>query len=250
MVGLRSLGCTLFSYALLVLALTVLRLALLVLSVPTLRRVTGWLTSLPLSCNPFLHIRTSLRLDPAACAGARRVIFMATHKSNIDPFVLVGAVQSACPFLDVGSMKVVYKSALHDLPALGPLLRALQWIPVDFATLGVEDLRVLPESSREVKRLCVAALEEGSSLVVFPEGRRHPEGVVGEFKPFMFSLAQSLGVPILPATLVGTGDAMTLASNWLHPAEIRVTLHPLVFPIEGEEPAAFAARVRAILGGT
>lgn len=85
--------------------------------------------------------------------------------------------------------------------------------------------------------------------MVYPEGRRYPEGTLGAFKPFMFVLSQRLGVPILPVTIAGTADlAPADGSNWMRAgARVTVTFHPLVQPEAGEEATAYAERVRSIM---
>ncbi|MCC6766981.1 MAG: 1-acyl-sn-glycerol-3-phosphate acyltransferase [Deltaproteobacteria bacterium] len=55
---------------------------------------------------------------------------------------------------------------------------------------------------------CGAALESGSSVMIFPEGTRSLDGELREFKHGAFTLALGHGVPILPIVLDGTLDAL------------------------------------------
>lgn len=51
-------------------------------------------------------------------------------------------------------------------------------------------------------------LAEGSSVMIFPEGTRSPDGQIKSFKPGAFILAQKMGVPILPIVISGTSSAL------------------------------------------
>jgi len=53
-----------------------------------------------------------------------------------------------------------------------------------------------------------AALANGNSVFIFPEGTRSPSGTVRRFKPGAFVLAQKMNVPILPIAIRGSKDAL------------------------------------------
>ncbi len=52
------------------------------------------------------------------------------------------------------------------------------------------------------------ALEEGNSIMMFPEGTRSPTGQMRGFKPGAFELALTTKRPILPIVIRGTADAL------------------------------------------
>jgi long-chain acyl-CoA synthetase len=52
------------------------------------------------------------------------------------------------------------------------------------------------------------AIEEGRSLLIFPEGTRSPDGEIQEFRPVIGQLALEHGVDILPLYLGGTHEAL------------------------------------------
>lgn len=68
-----------------------------------------------------------------------------------------------------------------------------------------------------------AALAGGSSVLIFPEGSRSPDGKVREFRTGAFFLAKSMQVPILPIAISGTNAALPKHSLNFHGShEIRI----------------------------
>jgi 1-acyl-sn-glycerol-3-phosphate acyltransferase len=87
--------------------------------------------------------------------------------------------------------------------------------------------------------------------MIFPEGERTTDGRVHRFKPGAFRLAVSLGVPVLPVTIVGGHDAWPPGRILPRPAKITITYHA---PLHGDttrdsRDAArdLAARTRAVI---
>lgn len=64
------------------------------------------------------------------------------------------------------------------------------------------------ESIAKMLRECAMHLDEGSSIFMFPEGTRSPDGEVKAFKPGAFLLAREKKVPILPIVISGTNKAL------------------------------------------
>ena len=88
-------------------------------------------------------------------------------------------------------------------------------------------------------------LNEGGSVVIFPEGGRgRRDGSMLKFKAGAVRLALEAGVPILPVTIRG-GNRVWPAGRYLPcPARVEITYHPL-FEVEqrqDEEPRICARR--------
>lgn len=64
------------------------------------------------------------------------------------------------------------------------------------------------ESVGQMLSLCETHLDEGSSIFMFPEGTRSPDGEVKAFKLGAFQLAHQKKVPILPIVISGTNKAL------------------------------------------
>jgi 1-acyl-sn-glycerol-3-phosphate acyltransferase len=65
-----------------------------------------------------------------------------------------------------------------------------------------------PQSIGEMMSACAARLDEGSSIMMFPEGTRSADGKLRAFKHGAFTLAQGNGCPILPIVVEGTANAL------------------------------------------
>ena len=65
-----------------------------------------------------------------------------------------------------------------------------------------------PQSIGEMMSTCSRTLDEGSSIMMFPEGSRSHDGRLRNFKQGAFGLAKGNGCPILPVVIEGTARAL------------------------------------------
>jgi len=72
------------------------------------------------------------------------------------------------------------------------------------------------------------ALESGISLIAFAEGSRTRDGHVQEFKKGIFNMAQKLGIPIVPMSMVGSYQFFRTGHWMLHLGKITVYLHDTI----------------------
>lgn len=99
--------------------------------------------------------------------------------------------------------------------------------------------------NRKSAGLSKALLERDVPLLIFPEGGRSKEGVLGHFKPGAAALAISSNVPCLPVAIVGANVAMPRGQSWPSNGRLRVGV---VFgsPMRhdsGESAEAFSLRL-------
>ena len=70
---------------------------------------------------------------------------------------------------------------------------------------------------------CERVLDEGNSIMMFPEGSRSPSGKLRRFKRGAFTVAQNARVPLLPIVIEGTAAALPKRGFVLQgPHEIRI----------------------------
>ncbi len=64
------------------------------------------------------------------------------------------------------------------------------------------------QSVEQMMRACEQTIGNGSSIMMFPEGTRSPDGRLRTFKDGAFTLAQRTGAPLLPIVVQGTAQAL------------------------------------------
>ncbi len=136
------------------------------------------------------------------------VIFCANHQSAMDIPILFANLPVHFRFLA--------KRSLFKLPFLGWHLRRSGHIPVD---------RDRPQEAMKSFDQAAAKIREGSSVVVFAEGRRSRDGRVGPFKGGSFYLAILAGVPVVPITLNGTRAVLKPDTYHVRPGQAEMIIH-------------------------
>jgi 1-acyl-sn-glycerol-3-phosphate acyltransferase len=168
---------------------------------------------------------TPLRVDGGAELPRGPCVVVCNHQSYVDGFVLSAALPPRFAFAVKGEL-------LRSAVTRWPLQR--------LGALFVE--RYLADRGGEEARRGVAALAEGRSLVIFPEGtfRRAP-GLL-PFRMGAFVAAAQAGVPVVPAVLRGTRSLLR-AGEWLpRRARLAVVFGPPLAPAGEDWAAAVALR--------
>jgi 1-acyl-sn-glycerol-3-phosphate acyltransferase len=93
-------------------------------------------------------------------------------------------------------------------------------------------------------------IDEGRSILAFPEGTRTRTGRVGPFRKGIFVIARNLGVPIVPVAVTGTFDLMRPGSLIVRPGN-QITVY-CEEPVEtagvsDDELPALIERVRSVI---
>ena len=128
----------------------------------------------------------------------RTYVMVANHQSFLDVLVLYRLFTH---------FKWVSKAEMFRLPCIGWNM-ALN----DYVRLR----RGSPESIAQMMAACERHLANGSSIMIFPEGTRSPDGRLHAFKHGAFTLAQQARVPILPIVMDGTAHALPKHGFVLH----------------------------------
>ena len=118
-------------------------------------------------------------------------------------YVIISNHQSILDILLINCLRYRFKwiSKIENmkLPVLGWYLRMAGYITVD---------RGNKESKEEMLEKSLRCLQQGTSVMLFPEGTRSVDREIGFFKRGAFQLAISSGKPILPVLIDGTGGVL------------------------------------------
>jgi len=127
----------------------------------------------------------------------RRVIVVANHCSNLDPMV----VGVSFPW----TLRYLAKTELFRTPFFGFLIRNLGAIAVE---------REDSQRAGAVLKLLLDLLEEGQSVLLFPEGHRSRDGFLQPLEGGFALLSLKTGVPVVPAVISGTFEALPPGGKW------------------------------------
>ncbi len=143
------------------------------------------------------------KIDPT-----KSYIFAANHQSAYDIFLIYG-------WLNV-RFKWIMKKELRKVPFVGAACEAAGHIFID---------RSNTLSALKSIEIAQKKLQNGASITVFPEGTRSKNGKLGKFKRGAFSIASSIGLPIVPLTIKGTYETLPKASYNIHPGKLTLIIH-------------------------
>jgi len=175
-----------------------------------------------------VEVRCAPGFDPQ-----RTSFFMVNHVNLFDPFILYCAIPQYVRGWELESH--------FKIPAYG-------WLMKRFGNVPVPDVR-RPSDLKRMWRLTQDAIDGGTSLIIFPEAKRTRDGRVDEFQDGGFRVAQQLGIPIVPVSLVGSFSHLRTGHWMLRPAKIIVHLHDTIETkglTKGQVPA-LRDRVRGII---
>ena len=166
----------------------------------------------------------------------RTSFFMVNHVNLFDPFILYCAIPQLVRGWELESH--------FKIPAYG-------WLMKRFGNVPVPDVR-RPSDLKRMWRLTQEAIDRGTSLIIFPEAKRSRNGHVDEFQDGGFRVAQQLGIPIVPVSLVGSFRHHRTGHWMLWPATITVYLHDTIDTkgLSKEDVPALRERVRQIIAAS
>jgi len=163
----------------------------------------------------------------------RTSFFMSNHVNLFDPFILYCAIPQ---FVRGWELESHFK-----IPAYG-------WLMKRFGNVPVPDVR-RPSDLKRMWRLTQDAVDGGTSLIIFPEAKRTRNGHVDEFQDGGFRVAQQLGIPIVPVSLVGSYQHHRTGHWMIWPATVTVHLHDTIDTqgLSKDQVSSLRDRVRAII---
>jgi 1-acyl-sn-glycerol-3-phosphate acyltransferase len=163
-------------------------------------------------------------------AGDGPVIFAANHHSHVDTPVLLTSIPE--PWRDR-----LFVAGAADYFFRNPVTSALSALAI--GAIPIDRTRVSRRTADQAARL----LEEGWSMLIFPEGGRSPDGWGRPFQRGTAYLAFRCAVPVVPIHLAGTGRILRKGKKRPTPSTAKVTFGAPLVPAESDDTHRFAARI-------
>jgi 1-acyl-sn-glycerol-3-phosphate acyltransferase len=166
-----------------------------------------------------VHVRAALPEGPA--------IYVSNHESALDVWALFLAIPC--------NLRFIAKQELFQIPVFGWYLRLARFIAVDRR-----------DHARAVLSLKKAGeiVRAGTSLVVFPEGTRSPDGHVQPFKKGPFVVAMEARVPVVPVAISGAAALNPKGRLEVKSGTIQVALGEPVHPDDFADKSELLREVR------
>ncbi len=163
-------------------------------------------------------------------------VFFANHGSNLDALVIWAALpreirESTSP---VAARDYWTKNAIR------------RWISGKIFHAVLLNRRGRPDDRSHPLQGVFDTMENGRSIIIFPEGTRSPDGTLNDFKPGIFHIRERFsGCAMIPVSLQNLNRILPKGQTLPVPLIGRITVHPPLADMEGEGRTEFLARARA-----
>lgn len=159
-------------------------------------------------------------------------IFAANHHSHLDTPLMLTSIPDQWRHKIVVGAAADYFFSTRLTSALSSL--TIGAIPIERTKVG-----------RRSADLAAELLDDGWSLLLFPEGGRSPDGWGQPFRGGAAYLAKRCGVPVVPVHIEGTSRILRKGKSMPRPSTTSVTLGRPIRPTEADNANRFAARIEA-----
>jgi 1-acyl-sn-glycerol-3-phosphate acyltransferase len=168
--------------------------------------------------------------DLAEADPVQPVIFAANHHSHVDTPLLLSSIPEPWRYRTFVAAAADYFFTSRVRSTASALV--LNAIPI-------ERTRV----SRRPADDAAALIDDGWSLVIFPEGGRSPDGWGQPFRGGAAYLALRCKVPVVPVHIEGTSRILRKGKKRPSRSPTRLTFGEPLWPAEGEDSRRFAVRI-------
>ena len=158
------------------------------------------------------------------------VIFAANHHSHIDTPLLLTSIPEPWRHKMIVGAAADYFFGTRITAALSSLV--IGAIPIERSKVG-----------RRSADLAAELIDDGWSLLIFPEGGRSPDGWGQPFRGGAAFLASKTGVPVVPIHVEGTGRILRKGRSLPRPSTTSVTFGRPITAEDGENATRFGARI-------
>jgi 1-acyl-sn-glycerol-3-phosphate acyltransferase len=168
----------------------------------------------------FIYHRVSIRglaelKKFLAGRNGKPVILAANHESYLDP-PLVG-------MLYPNAIRFIAWDGLFKVPVFASLIRGLGAVPVSQQNKN---------SAASLLRDVIGFINEGCSVLIFPEGERSPDGNLQPLEGGVALIASKTETPIVPVWIDGTFEAYPIFRKFPRPRHVTVTFGKPLLPEE------------------
>ncbi len=173
-----------------------------------------------------------------------QVVYAANHQSHMDGPVILAALPSRRRYrVGTAASKEFFAAHFHP-DRHSSRERLTSGLNYYLASLffNVFPLPQREAGTREAIRYLGELLNEGTSVLIFPEGRRTQTGTIDIFQPGIGMIAARLHVPIVPVRIEGLDRILHQSWRMARPGRVRVAFGaPL--RLEGEDYRELAKQV-------
>ena len=159
-------------------------------------------------CRVYLRLRI---IDAHKIPKTGTFILAPSHRSTLD--IPVAAATTRRRLMYMG------KDSMWKIKPIGALLTALGSFPV---TRGSADLEAL--------KRCIAVLDRGDPLVLFPEGTRHRGRIIEPLFDGAAFIAYKTGVPIIPVGIAGSEEIWPPGTKLPRPRKCVAVVGDAIYP--------------------
>jgi 1-acyl-sn-glycerol-3-phosphate acyltransferase len=163
------------------------------------RYAMSWAKKILKICNTSLSVS-----NPFSISLTQDFVITPNHASLMDIPILLATFPL---------VRIMYKKDLEKIPFFGWVLKNSPFIPV-----SREDNKRAYETLQET----ILKLQNGSSIVIFPEGTRSDDGMLGQFKRGAFFMALKANKAILPVVILGSNKLLPNKSTKLTPGKVEI----------------------------
>jgi 1-acyl-sn-glycerol-3-phosphate acyltransferase len=158
------------------------------------------------------------------------VVFVANHHSHVDTPLLLTSIPDQWRHKLVVGAAADYFFGTRATSVLSAFV--IGAIPIERNRVG-----------RKSADLARSLVDDGWSLLIFPEGGRSPDGWGQPFRGGAAYIAMRCGVPVVPIHVEGTGRILRKGKNRPSRAATTVTFGSPLRPLEREDARKFAVRI-------
>jgi len=169
-------------------------------------------------------------IDRLTGLDAGPVIFAANHHSHLDTPVVLTSLPEPWRYK-------VFVGAAADYFFRNRLTSTASALVI--GAIPIERSKVTRRSADQAAEL----IDDGWSMLIFPEGGRSPDGWGQPFRGGAAYLSSRCAVPVVPVHIEGTATILRKGAKRLTPAHVRVTFGVPLHPQDGESASRYAERI-------